>query len=405
MKQRLKTTLLATLVGASIFGMTSGAQAARDGCMMDGPRAMQRQMKPEQLRQRALLNAEYRLARLELALQIDNHQRTAWSSFRTAMLQRARLRFEQREARQNASIARTAIERLQRKEEALKQDAEHLAHTRNAVETLFRQLNEAQKTVFNDRFSLDGGIKSQRMARSECAYGDGWRAGARTLNPGVPRAVGVAPDVTTAAVHPGIPSAVGVAPGVAAAVNPGIPPAVGVVPGVAVAAVNPGIPPAVGVAPGVAVAAVNPGIPPAVGVAPGVAAAAHPGIPPAVGMAPGVAAAAHPGIPPAVGVAPGVAAAVHPGIPPAVGVAPGVAAAAHPGIPPAVGVAPGVAVAAHPGIPPAVGVAPGVAPRYPGLPPAIMQHNAGVLLNEHGLPQEDAMPAVGGENANQPPSR
>ena len=289
MKQRLKTTLLATLVGASIFGMTSGAQAARDGCMMDGPRAMQRQMNPEQLRQRALLNAEYRLARLELALQINDHQRTAWSSFRTAMLQRAKLRFEQREARQNASIARTAIERLQRKEEKLKQDAEHLAHTRNAVETLFRQLNEAQKAVFNNEFSLDGGMKPQRMAR---AYGDGWRAGART-EPGVPPAVGVVPDV-------------------AVAVNPGIPPAVGVVPGVAVA--------------------VKPGIPPAVGVVPDVAVAVNPGIPPAVGRV----------------------------------------------------------------------------PEHPGLPPAIIQHNAGmggVPLNEHGLPQEDAMPAVGGENANQPPSR
>ena len=213
MKQRLKTTLLATLVGAGVLGMASGAHAWA-GCTMDGPRAMQRQMNPEQMRQRALLNAEYRLARLELALQITDQQRTAWSSYRTAMLQRAKLRFEQREARQNASIPRTAIERLQHKEEKLKQDAEHLAQTRTAVKALLGQLNDAQKAVFNAEF-----MRPQR-ARWTCDAS--------------PRGKGR---------NPGVPLAVGSVPNVAVAVNPGIPPAVGRVP--AVGKVDPGLPPAI----------------------------------------------------------------------------------------------------------------------------------------------------------------
>ena len=215
MKQRLKTTLLATLVGAGVLGMASGAHAWA-GCTMDGPRAMQRQMNPEQMRQRALLNAEYRLARLELALQITDQQRTAWSSYRTAMLQRAKLRFEQREARQNASIPRTAIERLQHKEEKLKQDAEHLAQTRAAVEALLGHLSDAQKAVLNAEFM------TPQRARWTCDAA------------GSPRGKGM---------NPGVPLAVGSVPNVAMAGNPGIPPAVSRVP--AVGNVDPGLPPAI----------------------------------------------------------------------------------------------------------------------------------------------------------------
>lgn len=214
MKQRLKTTLLATLAGVGMLGMVSGAHAW-SGCAMDGPRAMQRQMNPEQMRQRALLNAEYRLARLELALQITDQQRTAWSTYRTAMLQRAKLRFEQREARQNASIARTAIERLQRKEEKLKQDVEHLAQTRTAVEALLGHLSDAQKAVFNAEFM------TPQRARWTC---DAAGPRGKGMNPGVPLAVGSVPNVAMM-VNPGIPPAVGRVPAVGK-VDPGLPPAI-----------------------------------------------------------------------------------------------------------------------------------------------------------------------------------
>lgn len=156
MKKLTKTVLVVALAGATVLG---GAAAFARGGDCDGPRgerARWHQMNPEQMQERMGERAEVRLARLELALALTPEQRPAWDTFKTDMLARMNAMAERMAARRDVERPTTAIERMQRMEEMSRERQTQLAETRQAVETFYAELSDAQKTVFDAEFAKFG---------------------------------------------------------------------------------------------------------------------------------------------------------------------------------------------------------------------------------------------------------
>ena len=145
MKTWIKTSLVATLAASTLLAGTAMAGRDRGGCPGWGAYGAT----PEQIGEHFARHAEQRLARLELALALTPAQKPAWANFKKAAASRAEAVQKEVEARHKAGQPVTALEKLQRAEEASTRRARLLADTRKDVEAFYGKLSDAQKTVFD----------------------------------------------------------------------------------------------------------------------------------------------------------------------------------------------------------------------------------------------------------------
>ena len=161
MKTWIKTSLVATLAASTLLAGAAVAGHGHGG----GPGWGGHGATPEQVRAHFTRHAEQRLARLELALALTPEQKPAWANFKKAVASRAETALKEMEGRWKAGQPGTALEKLQRAEEASKQRARFLADTRKDVEAFYGKLSDAQKTVFDaeaDRLLSPRGHASHR---------------------------------------------------------------------------------------------------------------------------------------------------------------------------------------------------------------------------------------------------
>jgi hypothetical protein len=146
MKTWIKTSLAAALTVSALFAGTAAAGWGHGGpgVCPDGVYGA-----PEHMKERFTQYAEQQLARLELALALTPEQKPAWANFKKAVMARAETALKEMEALHKAGRPKTALEKLQRTEDASKQHARLLAETRKDVEAFYGKLSDAQKTVFD----------------------------------------------------------------------------------------------------------------------------------------------------------------------------------------------------------------------------------------------------------------
>lgn len=177
MKTWIKTSIASALIATTALG--SAAVLARGGdCDGFGPTGAGGgwgRMAPEQMAERMSDRAEQRLARLELALALKPEQQAAWNTFKGEMTDRAERMATQMQTRMQAERPKTAIERLERREEMSKLRQAGLADTRKAVETFYATLSDAQKTVFDTEFQPMG--RGGRHGMGHGGYGRGMSHG------------------------------------------------------------------------------------------------------------------------------------------------------------------------------------------------------------------------------------
>lgn len=149
----LTKTLLATAM-AAVVGLGANPVMARGGeaCDGSGPHAMRQGMDPAAMQERI----ERRLERLQEALALQPSQGAAWATFKEAMLERAQGAAERMRERRDQDRPVTAPERMERMERFGKERVAALGVTRQAVETFYAQLTDAQKKTFDERFRLMG---------------------------------------------------------------------------------------------------------------------------------------------------------------------------------------------------------------------------------------------------------
>lgn len=158
MKTWMKTAMATTLVAVTALGGT--AVLARggdcDGYGMRDGRGWS-QMAPEERQARMAERFETRMARLELALALTAEQKPAWGALKQAMAERRGEMMKQMQDGPRQAASLPAPERMQRMEAMGRLHLEQMAKTRAAVETLYAQLSDAQKTVFDADFPMMGG--------------------------------------------------------------------------------------------------------------------------------------------------------------------------------------------------------------------------------------------------------
>lgn len=147
MKTWIKPVIAATVI--AVHGVWVTGAFAQDG--ERGPRGDKpgvHRMAPERFAE----HAELRLARLELALALTAQQQPAWNEFKSAINARTARAAEEFGKRAKQEAPKTAVERLQRQEEAGKLRLAELGETRKAVERFYGQLSDTQKKVFDADF-------------------------------------------------------------------------------------------------------------------------------------------------------------------------------------------------------------------------------------------------------------
>jgi hypothetical protein len=147
MKTWIKTSLAATLAASAVFAGTAVADWDRGGpggCLDGGYHGA-----PGQVKERFAQHAGERLARLELALALTPEQKPAWADFKKAVTARAETAWKELDTLHKAGQPKTALEKLQRAEDASKRHARLWAETRKDVEAFYGKLSDAQKTVFD----------------------------------------------------------------------------------------------------------------------------------------------------------------------------------------------------------------------------------------------------------------
>ena len=170
MKNWIKTSIAAAVIATGALGTTA---ALAWGGHCDGPRGGKSawsQMAPEQMKAKMTERAELHMARLELALALTPAQKPAFESFKTDMKARAERMATTMAERRAAGQPKTAIERMQRMEEMIKQLQAELAEARKSVETFYATLSEAQNTVFDAAFEKLG-RKGERGMRGGMGAG------------------------------------------------------------------------------------------------------------------------------------------------------------------------------------------------------------------------------------------
>lgn len=159
MKTWIKTTLAATLLGASAIVATPifawGGHGPYGGgyggyyCDGSGPRGkMSQRMDPAQIEQRL----EARLTKLQGALSIRPEQAAAWESFKSAALDKMGKRHEQMLALHKEGLPKTTPERLERMERYAKDHLQAMDEMHAAVRALYAKLDDAQKATFDQHF-------------------------------------------------------------------------------------------------------------------------------------------------------------------------------------------------------------------------------------------------------------
>ncbi|MDR1063891.1 MAG: Spy/CpxP family protein refolding chaperone [Azoarcus sp.] len=146
MKTWIKTSLAAALTVSALFAGTAVADwdhGGPGGCPGGAYGA------PGQMKEHFAQYAEQQLARLELALALTPEQKPAWAGFKKASMARTETALKEMETLHKAGQPKTALEKLQRAEEASKQHARLLAEMRKDVEAFYGKLSDAQKTVFD----------------------------------------------------------------------------------------------------------------------------------------------------------------------------------------------------------------------------------------------------------------
>jgi hypothetical protein len=147
----IKAPLITALAVSTLFG--GDALAGHDG--HGGKRGEQvwRDANPGQVKERLTRRVELQLARLELALALTPAQQPAWAGFKKDIAAHTEAVLKEIEGKRDAGQPKTALEHLQRAEDASKQRARLLSDTRKTVEVFYDKLGAAQKAVFDAEFS------------------------------------------------------------------------------------------------------------------------------------------------------------------------------------------------------------------------------------------------------------
>ncbi|WP_341643964.1 Spy/CpxP family protein refolding chaperone [Thauera sp. SDU_THAU2] len=156
MKTWMKTSIAAAVIATAGLGTTAALAWGGHGHGPHGGKAGWSQMEPAQVKQRMAQRVELQMARLELALALSAEQKPAFETFKNTMKARAERMAETMAAGRAEARPATAIERMQRMEEAGKLRLAEMAETRKAVETFYGTLGSAQKTVFDAEFQKAG---------------------------------------------------------------------------------------------------------------------------------------------------------------------------------------------------------------------------------------------------------
>lgn len=178
MKNWIKTTLAASLIAATAAG--TGTALARGGdCAQSGAREKPhaQRMAPEDRAAHMGEQVELRLARLELALALTPEQRPTWDALAaTVRAQTGSLAERMREHR-DAARPDTAVDRIARMEHMSARMQTATGELRQAVENLYANLSDAQKTVFDNDFALPGHDRFGPQAKGSRGerHGDGAR--------------------------------------------------------------------------------------------------------------------------------------------------------------------------------------------------------------------------------------
>jgi len=172
MKHLVKTTLIAALAATTLFSGAAMAQCGGHGWGHGGGHGWGgwRNANSEQVKERIGKRVELHLARLELALALTPEQKPAWADFKKAAEARADLMLKEKENRRSAGVPKTALEHLDRMEDAAKKRASMLADMRKPVETFYGKLSTAQKTVFDAEFA--GFMHPMRGGGPGCKAGE-----------------------------------------------------------------------------------------------------------------------------------------------------------------------------------------------------------------------------------------
>lgn len=100
--------------------------------------------------------ADVQLAKMELALKLEDAQRPAWNAFAKDIKDLAQAQEKQRTEQRKAMTdnkAMGATERMDAKEKMMQAKQTQLAQMKQATQTLTAQLSPAQQTVFNAEWS------------------------------------------------------------------------------------------------------------------------------------------------------------------------------------------------------------------------------------------------------------
>ncbi|MDR0565276.1 MAG: Spy/CpxP family protein refolding chaperone [Azoarcus sp.] len=152
MKPWIKTPLIVVIATCALIGSTAQA-AVNCGKWERGGLSAWRDASVEEIKKCLDNRQELQLAKLELALVLTPEQKPAWDDFKKAAAANTATIVEGIEKMRKAGEPKTALDHLDRMEEANKQHARVLADTRKSVETFYSKLSAAQKTVFDAEFS------------------------------------------------------------------------------------------------------------------------------------------------------------------------------------------------------------------------------------------------------------